>query len=339
MTAKRISLELMICCILSAGFVHAIPEGYEVRQLYSITGNYGAGEEISSRLTAAIRAALKEKGAEPEKISGLRCAAASQTDRITCAITSERRSRAAEISGLLRETVPAAVGWVPFGVLASRISETKAKIDEWNREVSSFDGELAALEPQIADARKKLDAIRPQRTGVETDLSNRKRQIEILEEAIPQGVGSETRLRYEAKKKEVVGILKDLAARIDSMDREILQLSTPLDRKQKIEESLPRLRAQIDTARAETASWNQILSGATKGSLLADPDGFQLAALTGSKSMVPIRSWRHLPWSFPLGLLFLALIRRKRLSDWRRRYFQSPDEVVEQTGLPFLGTM
>jgi hypothetical protein len=337
MKQKRILFELLICCVLSSVLVHSIPKGYEVRQTYSISGNRGVPEEIPSRLTSAVRTALRGRGTDAGVIAGLRCSQGSTAERFTCSTLSHRRSLAAELSAVLKESVPSKIGWLPAENLRIRARETQAKLTQWSQEVASAVRELAALEPEVADARKKLDGVRARKASLENDLSNRKKQLEILEEAIPDQTAGQTRTRFESKRGEVVGIIRSLQIQLDLTDGEILRLTRPADRKREIEEVLPTLRAQIDLARAQIASWSPLLSKTKTESLLADPDGFQLAPVIDGMPLTPLRSWSHLFWSFPLGLFFLSLIRWRRLSDWQDRYFQTPEEVVSETGLPFLG--
>jgi hypothetical protein len=337
MRRKWIALELLGCCLVSSLLVHSIPEGYKVRQTYSVTGNTGAPAEFSSRLASSIRTALRAREIETGVVTDLGCSPGSTPDRFDCGTVELQRSRAIELSTLFRETVPAKIGWIPAETLRTRTREAQAKLIQWNQEVASAVRELATLEPQVSEARKKLDEVRSRKASIENDLLNRKKQLEILEEAIPSQTAGRTRGRFETKREEVVGIVGSLQAQLDLTDREILRLSMPAERKDEIERVLPNLRAQIDLARAQVASWSPLLSRAKTESLLADPDGFQLAPLSDGKPLVPLRSWRHLFWSFPLGLFFLSLIRRKNLSNWRHRYFQTPEEVVSETGLTFLG--
>ncbi len=337
MKTKRAAIELFLCCLASAGLIHSIPAGYRVEQVYELTGNAGNPAEVPLRLASVLRAQLRNQNVPPNIVQGLRCSEISPGQRYGCSSTLHRRTEARELARQLSEVVPTKVGWIRAEVLKTRLSETQTQLGAWNREFASLDKEVRSLDPQVQEAEKSLEKIRPKKEMLENDLSNRKKQLAILEEAIPNRSASETRSRFEKKREEVVQIIQNLQAQLDRTDQEILKFSEPIDRKKKIEEALPKLRAQIDLARTQVTSWKAILASAKNSTLLADPDSFQLAALQGPRPIIPVRSWTHFPWSFLLGSFFFALIRRKELSGWRSRYFQTPEEVVEETGLPYLG--
>ncbi|MFH1262508.1 MAG: hypothetical protein V1495_03555 [Pseudomonadota bacterium] len=338
MGGKRSAVEFLFCCFLSAALMHSIPAAHRVRQLYKLSRSSGAGD-LPQYVTSAIRTELQKEDLPINVPDPVHCSETPTALQVECSATVHRRTDALALSRILSSTIPGRIGWIDIAVLKNRLRETRAKLTAWNDEFAGYDREIKELELQTVPAQRRIDKLRGERAIVESDLENRKRQLEILEEAIPNRVADETKVRFEKKRQEVVGIMRTLSARLDGIDREIVTASVPLDRKMKLEEILPELRGRIDLARTQVTSWNTLLAAEKNASIIADPDGIQLAALPTARPIRPLRTPDHLPWSVPLGALLFAGFRRKKFSSWRLRYFQSPEEVVRETGLPYLGSI
>lgn len=337
MSKKQLTIELAIACCLSAILVHTIPVGYNVSQTYLAGGNLGPSEKIQPQLISTLQEQLKRARVDEKTVKQLQCTRTSAAKRYACTLNLFYRTKANRLSQLLGVTIPSTLGWISPATLRARIQRTQKNLTTWDQEIVALGQELQELLPFAEKAEEELEELQREKSSSKTDLANRKRQLEILEEAIPKRTAQETLRRFETKRSEVLGIIGNLRQVVKELDQKILSFSIPVDRKAAIEERLPTRRAQMDLAKAQLASWQPLLIKNRARPKLADPNTFQLTAVTDPGQIMPIRSWHHLPWSFPLGLFFLALIRQKKLTRWRESYFQTAEEVVSETELPFLG--
>lgn len=335
MTGFRLWVEFGVCCTLSVLSMHWVPSSYKIHQSYELTGNLEP--EMSQRLESKIRKLFLNSKLPQVQADNLECSAATSPHRYQCSTRTVKKSQAQKILNLFKEVIPSRVGWIPKEVLKSRLAHTQDEVDLWIRETGKIETEITELEPQLPSTLKVVEEEQKKRRALFNELETRKKQQEVLSEGIQNRPYGKNRERFETKIQEVSQIIRKLESELQASDQTILKISKPLRRHEELTQALPKLRSQIDLAHAKIISWQTILLKSSKATVIADPEGFQLAAIETPTPILPLRNWTHLPWSIPLGLFIFSLLRGKTLSTWRDQYFHSAQEVQKETGLRFLG--
>ena len=339
MLVKRMTVEALLCCIFSVISMHLIPASYVVHQIYEVAGQLELKTGLPQKLTLAIRSQLKDLEMAPGVLRLAQCASTASPIRFHCSSRTEQRAGALRIHTAMKELVPTRVGWIPKETLENRFQSKQSQMTMWEQEIKLLEQELQTLE--IKRVEFEATSVKEQKNKilVSTEISNRKKQLELIEEAIPVQTSANILKRFQSKKDQILHVVANLERKLVEIEKTISFLTESINRYHTITEILPKVRAQIDLSQEQISIWSTLLSNAKDAALVADPQEFQLAAIETPGEVYTTRNWKHFPWSIPFGFLLFAFTRRKTLNTIRNTRFQSSKEIEKETGLRYLGDL
>lgn len=327
--------ELGACCAVTVIGTYAIPSHYEIRQAYRSSGSVKNPDDLPVDAALAIQRVLDLPFAAD--LARMSCKPLPREEGISCEVRTNRNGPAQKIADELSSRVPDTIGHLSKEQLDRRVRETDAQILDWGNQLSAFESEYEKLQGSRRADESLLAAEKITHERLEKDFQNRNQQLSLVEEGLSDPDNKE-QSTFEKKKEEILKLIDGLRARLSQSEERLSTLQEPITRRETLEEALPRLRAQIDLGRVRMAALAAVQRENPKSKTFPDPDTFQLTASESAK-VKTMRSWSHLPWSFAIGVLLYALLRRRRFDPALKERFRSPGEVQERFGLRYLGRL
>jgi phage host-nuclease inhibitor protein Gam len=331
-------LEVAAWCALSWLLSTVIPGSYRVGVSYEIKGSFDSLETIPDWVDQRARELAATEALEPPPSDVRLCGPEKNAARVSCVLDVGRRSRAFRWNALLSEKLPSRIGWIEPSVLLTRIREKSAEAEKYREESAGVGEELAGVVRETEELARDVDDQQRKKEQIESDLKNRERQLEILNDAIAASRETSRTELFEQKRSEVTKKIDALKVKIEGLARRITQMAEPLaprdrltQRRDRLAERTLRLEKQIDSFKALYAS-------RSTESRIADPEHFQMAVSVGDSAGVrPVRSAEGWFYACLAGFLLFLLVHRNDPSGLRPRTYWSSRQVEKETGMAFLG--
>ncbi len=313
--------------------VHWIPNSYRVRQRFELSGNLSNPAEAPNRVLSVLSNVVT---LSDDERSGA-CRMNETKDEMECSFGVSRGSMAKKIDRALRETLPKEFGWVAAHDIEDKIAAASKSIETNFETMGRLEAELTELKKTAAEEDTQADEVSRRRIGLETDLANRQRQLDVIREGIASGRSEKMMRVFQTKEKELSQSIQDKKKELEEVEKELVAVSAPREKRRQKESELINLRNETDLGRARIAAWSSLKQADPKSEFLPDPDSFRLKAKLTSGTVRSVRNFAHVVWSFPLGLILLYLFRRRRPDLFAPNTFSTPEEVEFLTALPYLG--
>ncbi|MFH1017471.1 MAG: hypothetical protein V1798_04720 [Pseudomonadota bacterium] len=332
-------LELAGWCALIWGVVYSVPGAYRVETEFEIKGSFDSLEAIPDWVDRRARELASDTGLL-DSSSGIRiCTSDQNAARVRCALTVERRSLAKKWSLFLSKDLPDQVGWINPSVLLQRIREKKAETDRTRLELASVQDDLAQISKETEEIAADVDAQRNKKEQGEKDLVNRRRQLEILSDAITANRDGTRAQLFEQKRDEVRRRIEELKARISNQEQRIADMAKPLEPRDALRAGRDQLKERIEKLDRQIGAFENLYVSRSGEGRIPDPEHFQISPLAGAETARPIRSAGAWFYAWLAGFLVFLLRHRNDPNVLRPKTYWSPRQVELDTGMAFLGTL
>lgn len=267
------------------------------------------------------------------RAQGISCKTVAK-EELECVLPAMKRREVKPRLADLHQTVTENFGQIPREAFLQRTTRAELQLFQ-------VQGEITAALEKISSATPKPteDAILSRRredlSELRSELDERRKQLALIEDGLGTSRPTEERTQFLLKREEVRGVVKSLEDRVAELSRSLLVLEAPYGDFHKAESDLALAQGRSALLSARLNFLKSYLER-TEGALrFTDPEAPSLRVIEGSDKLSAIRSSGTFAWGAVLGFLLFVMVRLIPVTR-ARLYFQSAEEITEQTGLALL---